>query len=267
MKKWRLDLVMLAICVAWAVVVLPRMFTGRWSPGAEAAITWVGGLLRLTLVAVAAVAAALAVRSLDTDNPARNSQSLLAGGFAIYLLAQGTIFVLTLTHGGTPPYPSVADLGFFAAMFLLIAGVASGIRSWLALGLFPHGGRRAAAAAILAAVPLAVGVAFTIRSLAGAASTPLQEAADIAYPVLDSILLVLIVAMLSLTALLGKGTVGAVWRSLLLGFLAMAVGDVVYSFFAGFNLDVLDPVLDVLYTAAYALMARGALLQLQLLRE
>ena len=40
-----------------------------------------------------------------------------------------------------------------------------------------------------------------------------------------------------------------------------------HSFFAGFNLDALDPVLDVLYTASYALLARGALLQLKLLRS
>jgi hypothetical protein len=268
MKKRQLDLVILAVCVVWAVLVLPRSFTGRWSPGAEAAITWAGGALRLALLAVAAFAATYGTRLLDKTNPARSSQSLLAGGFIIYLLAQATLFVLTLTSGdGTPPYPSVADLGFFVAMVLLIAGVAMAIRSWLVLGLFPDGGRRAAAAAVVAAVPLAVGVVFTIRSLAGAASTPLQEAADITYPVLDSILLILIVAMLRLTMLLGKGTVGVVWRSLLLGFLAMAIGDVVYSFFAGFNLDTLDPVLDVLYTVAYALMARGALLQLRLLRE
>ncbi len=47
----------------------------------------------------------------------------------------------------------------------------------------------------------------------------------------------------------------------------MAIGDVVYSFFAGFDLDVLDPVMDLLYTASYALLARGAVLQLHLLRD
>ena len=68
MKKRQLDLAMLAICVAWAVVVLPRMFTGRWSPGAEAAITWAGGLLRIALLAVAAVAATRGARALDSTN-------------------------------------------------------------------------------------------------------------------------------------------------------------------------------------------------------
>lgn len=72
--------------------------------------------------------------------------------------------------------------------------------------------------------------------------------------------------LLRLTMLLGKGSVGAVWRSLLLGFLVMTVGDVVYSFFAGFDLAVLDPLLDLLYTVAYALYARGTLLQLELMR-
>ena len=67
--------------------------------------------------------------------------------------------------------------------------------------------------------------------------------------------------------MMGRGTVGVVWRSTLVGFLAMAAGDVSYSFFAGFNMAVLDPVIDVLYTMAYALYARGTVLQLRLVRE
>lgn len=267
MKIRKLDLVLLVLCAIWAAVVMPRLFTGRWSPEAEQMIVWAGGVLRTAFLAVAAIAATMALRSLDTDNPARNSQSLLAGGFTVYLVAQVTLFVLQIVTDNDPPYPSVADLGFFVAMFLLIAGVALAIRSWLNLGLFPDGGRRAATAAAFAAFPLALGVIWTTRTLASASTPPLQKIADITYPVLDSILLILIVAMLRLTMSLGRGLVGVVWRSLLFGFLLMAIGDVVYSFFAGFDLDVLDPVMDMLYTASYALLARGAILQLRLLRD
>ncbi len=267
MKIRKLDLVLLAVCAIWAAIVMPRLFTGRWSPEAEQIIVWVGGVLRTGFLAIAAVAAIKGLRALDTDNPARNSQSLLAGGFTVYVIAQVTLFVLQIVTDNDPPYPSVADLGFFVAMFLLISGVALAIRSWLGLGLFPDGGRRTAIAGAIAAVPLLLGVIWTTRTLAAAPVPPLQKVADIAYPVLDSILLILIVAMLRLTMSLGRGLVGVVWRSLLYGFLAMAIGDVVYSFFAGFDLDVLDPVMDVLYTVSYALLARGAILQLRLLRN
>ena len=267
MKKRNLDIVIIAICLLWAVTVMPRMFTGRWSPEAELALVWIGGVLRLIFLAVAALGGLLGLRHLDSSNPARTSQALLAGGFGAYLIAQTALFVLSIASGGTPPYPSAADIGFFVAMFLMIAGVAVAIRAWLSLGLFPDGGRRAAKASIVAAVPLAIGVTVTIWSLASADVPVLQTAADMAYPILDSTLIVLTVAMLRLTLLLGKGSVGVVWRSLLAGFLAMAAGDVVYSVFAGFNLDALDPVLDVLYTVSYALLARGALLQLKLLKS
>lgn len=267
MKHRRLDLVVLVVCLVWAAIILPRMVTGRWSPGAEAAIIWAGGLLRMALLAVTAVASARAAGAISVDNPARLAQSLMAGGFVTYLLAQVTLFVLQVRHGGVAPYPSVADLGFLVAMVLLIAGVGAAIRGWLSLGLFPDGGRRAATAAAAAAIPLAIGVVITVRALMGAGSPPLQMMADVGYPVLDSVLLILTAAMLRLALLLGGGAVGIVWRSLLLGFLAMALGDIVYSFFAGFDLDVLDPVLDLLYTVSYALLARGAVLQLRLLRE
>jgi hypothetical protein len=266
MNKRTLDLVIFGTCTVWGLIVLPRMATGLWSTTAESAIIWAGGLLRLLFLAIAAIAAVRCVRALDPSNPARTSQAFLAGGFTVYLIAQATLFGLTLASNGSPPFPSVADLGYLASMLLLIAGVALGIRAWLALGLFPGGGSKAATAAVAAAVPLIAGTLLTVRSLASADLPELELAADIAYPVFDSMLLVLTVAMLRLTMLLGKGAVGAVWRSLLLGFLVMTVGDVVYSFFAGFNLAVLDPLLDLLYTVAYGLYARGTLLQLKLVR-
>jgi len=267
MKKRMLDYLVFGLCLAWAVIVLPRLFTGRWSPEVESVLTWAGGLMRLAFLAVAAIASTRALWPLDNNNPARTSQAFLAGGFTVYLIAQTTLFVLTIASGGTPPYPSVADLGFFIAMLLLIAGVAVGIRSWLKLGLFHDGGRNAAKAAAVVAVPMVIGITAVLRSLASADLPAAQMAADILYPVLDSILVIVTVAMLRLNLMMGRGTVGAVWRSLLVGFLAMAAGDVSYSFFAGFNLDALDPVIDVLYTVAYALYARGAVLQLMLVRE
>lgn len=251
----------------WALIVLPRLFTGRWSPEAESAISWVGGVLRLVFLVVAAAAATRTVSLLDRENPARRSQALLAGGFTVYLIAQSTLFVLTMTADGATPYPSVADLGFFLAMVLLIAGVIVGIRTWLSLGLFPDGGRKAASAAVLAAIPMAIGTIVVVRSLAPVELPALQVAADITYPVLDSILVIVTAAMLRLNVMMGRSRVGVVWRSLLIGFLAMAAGDVFYSFFAGFDLDVLDPLIDVLYMVAYGLYARGALLQLSLVRE
>jgi hypothetical protein len=267
MKRRTLDLTLLGVCLVWAAVVLPRMVTGRWSEETELVLIVVGGLLRLALLLVASTAAVGALRVLGRDNPARVSQSFLAGGFCTYFVAQVALFGLTIASGGSPPYPSAADLGFMTAMFFLITGVALAIRAWLAFGLFPDGGRQAAVAGVCAAVPLSVGVVWTIRSL-GAADVPaMQVAADVAYPVLDSTLLILTFAMLRLAMLMGRGLVGVMWRSLLVGFLAMAVGDVVYSFFAGFDLQVLDPVLDLLYTLSYALLARGALLQLRLLRD
>lgn len=267
MKKSRAGAVIFAVCAVWAAVILPRLVTGRWSAEAELAIVWAGGLLRLAFLTVAALVSLQILRVLDARNPARASQAFLTGGFTVYLIAQATLFGLTIASAGSPPYPSVADLGFFLAMVFLIAGAALSIKSWLSSGLFPDGGRQAGLAAGAAAVPMLVGTVVVLRSLAGAELPPLQVAADIIYPVLDTLLVVFAAAMLRLTMMMGKGSVGAVWRALLVGFLAMALGDVSYSFFAGFDLDALDPVIDLLYTVAYSLYALGAILQLRLVKQ
>ncbi len=267
MNKRNTDIATLVICIAWASIALPRIFTGKWSAEFEAFIIWGGGCFRLILLAVASFAAVQALRTLDRDNPAHLSQTFLAGGFLTFVLSQMTLFILTIKSGGKTPYPSIADLGFSIACVLLIVAVALGIRAWLRLDLFPDGGKKAATAGILIAVPVVSGAVWTIRSLAAATVPPMQMVIDITYPVLNTILLILTAAMLRLCLLLGKGSVGVVWRSLLAGFLAMAIADVMYSFFAGFNLEVLEPTLDLLYTVAYALFARGTLLQWQLLRD
>ncbi len=188
---------------------------------------------------------------------------LLASGFCVFFAAQVTLFSIARISGGVAPYPSIADAMFVVGLILLIAGVAMAIRAWLALGIFPEGGRRAAIAAAIAAVPLGVGLTITFSSLP-TNSIPLpQLLVDISYPLLDSILLILTVAMFRLTVLLGRGSVGAVWRSLLFGFLLTGIADVAFSFSIGFSLDGLDPLFDLLFTMSYVLFAHGALLQMR----
>ena len=267
MKKRTLDWAAIVVCVFWACVVLPRMVTGKYSVGVEWGITWVGGCLRLALLAVTAYAATRGLQALDRDNPSRPSQAFIAGGFLVYFMAQSTLFLLTVLSGGETPYPSIADVGFFIATGLLIVGVFLAIRAWLKLDLFPDGGRKAALAGLVVAVPLVVGVAWTISSMMAVELPRTQLAADILYPVFNTVVLVCTVAMLRLSLLLGRGMVGVVWRSLLTGFSAMSIADVMYSFLQGFDIWSLDPMLDLLYMVAYAMFARGTLLQMKLLRD
>ncbi|MCP4896740.1 MAG: hypothetical protein GY906_07150 [bacterium] len=263
MNRNTLNLSVLAICLIWAAVDLPRMVTGPWSSSSEAAISLTGSILRLSLLFITAWAATRGLRSVERDNPARASRVLLAIGFCVFFAAQATLFCIAQASGGVAPYPSIADAMFVVGLVLLIVGVAMAIRAWLTLGIFPDGGRRAMTAASIATVPLVVGVAFTLVSLPTDITPIPQLLVDTAYPVLDSILLILTVAMFRLTLLLGRGSVGAVWRSLLLGFLLTGIADVTYSFSVGFSLDWLDPLFDLLFTVSYALFAHGTLLQMR----
>ncbi|MCP4899843.1 MAG: hypothetical protein GY906_22985 [bacterium] len=263
MNRRTLNLSAIVICVIWAAVDLPRMVTGPWSSSSEAAISWTGSILRIALLAIAAWAATRGLKSVQRDNPARSSRVLLASGFCVAFVAQATLFYIAQTSGGSAPYPSIADAMFVVALVLLVAGVFAAIRAWVRLGIFPDGGRRAMTAAAVVALPLAVGVTLTLTSLP-AESTPIpQLLVDISYPVLDSILLILTVAMFRLTILLGRGSVGAVWRSLLIGFLLTGIGDVTYSFSVSFDLTSLDLLYDLLFTVSYALFAHGMLLQMR----
>ncbi|MCP4902067.1 MAG: hypothetical protein GY906_34305 [bacterium] len=263
MNRRTLNLSALVLCIVYAVVVLPRMVTGPWSTSSELAIKVTGGIIRLLLLAITAWAATRGLKSIQRGNPVRGSRVLLVSGFYVFFVAQATFFYFQLTSGGIAPYPSIADAFFVVGLVLLIVAVTLAIRAWLALEIFPDGGRRAMTAAAIAAVPLTVGVVITITSLP-TESLPIQQVlVDTAYPVLDSILLILTVALFRLVVLLGRGSVGVVWRSLLLGFMIMGVADVTYSYSVGFNLDRLDPLQDLLFTVSYVLFAHGTILQMR----
>ena len=131
MSKRQLDLSIILLCVIWITVTLLQMISGPWRPSVDQAVTLVGAVIRLGLLAIAAWASIRSVVSMRRDNPAHKSQILLASGFCTFFAAQIIIFYLQLSTGGSLPYPSIADAIFVVGLVLLIAGVALAIRASL----------------------------------------------------------------------------------------------------------------------------------------
>jgi diguanylate cyclase (GGDEF)-like protein len=145
---------------------------------------------------------------------------------AAAVLARALGFVAYLAVVRTqrpPPYPSIADAGWLAMYLLMFAGLAGLARlrtRRLPISLALDGG-----VAALATAAVAVALLYeAVLALAAPGIPPAAVAVNLAYPVLDVMLLVVIIGVLMA---FGRGTPPAVW-ALAAGIVVFAVVDCVF---------------------------------------
>lgn len=262
-----LDAVFAALMVLVAALFLPRLFVGDTSffrrTLDERAVLVVGSLVKLACLLVAALWAGRIVPHFERGNPARPAWRLMQLGFACYFVAQLTLSSLNLLLAN-PPFPSPADPLFLLSTGLLIASLALAVRTYL--GEHPEGSL--GLALLPAGAALVVIVVFDywlLRPILRAQAPTPEIIVNVAYPVFDSVLLVLAVALLRITLHFRGGRIWAVWLTLLAGFLFLCVGDIAYAFLSTMGMSHLDPIMDVMFVWSYALFARGILYQHELL--
>jgi hypothetical protein len=243
----------MAACAAMAVVYLIRLVFAS-VPFTDHALLVVGGWTKLLALIVAAVFALRSASLLGAP------WALLGGGLAALSLGQATLVYFQFT--GPSPFPSIADVFFVIAYPLLIAGVIAFIAAYARSGFAMRGTAATfvilGMGAVAAAWPL---LGPIIRS----ADAPLSKALNVAYPALDLILLVPVVALLRITSRFRGGAVWHIWLALLTGFVFTAVGDILFAYLSTLGLSRLDPAVHAMYLVAYGALAAGAMVQRRLL--
>jgi len=262
----RLDAVFAALMLAVAALFLPRLFVGDSSffrrTLDERAVLVIGSLVKLACLFVAALWAGRIVPHFEPGNPARPAWRLMQLGFGCYFVAQLTLSSLNLTLA-KPPFPSPADALFLLATGLLIASLALAVRVYV--GEHPEGSPGLVLApACTALVVLAAFDYWLLRPIVHAEAPTPEIVANVAYPVFDSVLLVLAVTLLRITLHFRGGHIWRVWLTLLAGFVFLCVGDIAFAFLSTMGMSHLDPIMDVMFVWSYALLARGILYQHEL---
>lgn len=128
-------------------------------------------------------------------------------------------------------------------------------RADIALVLFLTGGAAAAFASVV------------VRPVLQADAPLAETTLNILYPVLDFLLLVPAALLLKMALGMRGGRLSEVWLALVLGFLCLAIGDILFAFFTSLGQSALDPALDLLFAWSYILIARGLSAQLDILRQ
>jgi hypothetical protein len=250
-----------AILIAAAALVPDAVRRTVLSPHVMQAL---GAIVKLTFLLLAAVFAWRTARAFEAGNPVRPAWRLLALGMFAFFLAQLSYAPYQIVLNQDPPYPSVADVLFMLAYPLLIAALFVFLRAYEEAG-YPVGSapsRWGLAAAVAAGCAL---VGYVILTPVIRADTPaLEKALNVAYPVLDFVLLVPTVLLIRTTMALRGGAAWKVWAALLAGYVFLCVGDVLFAYLGVADVGGVDPLIHAMYVLSYGLIARGVLYQHEL---
>jgi hypothetical protein len=188
----------------------------------------------------------------------------MTAGFAACTGAQLVLCWYQLVLRERSPYPSLADPFFVAGMLLLAAALFGFLRVYTRSEL-PLTSRREVLTLCALAIPLLVALGWALlRPVLASPAPRLEQALNVAYPILDCLLLVPTLVLARITARLRGGAVHRVWTLLLAGFLCTAAGDVLFAYFSTLGMERLDPLIDLLFAASYGLWAWGAGRQLEI---
>lgn len=221
----------------------------------------VGGPSKLLFLILAAGFAARCARRFERPNPGHTAWLFLAVGLSLYSCGQLTLVVYQLVLAVPTPFPSWADAFFMASAAVLIAALICFLQAYRRSGLpfDPIGDLAGVGGGSL--LVLGTAVAFILRPVVQSSEGGLGLLLNLAYPVSDLALLVPSLILLRVSWRLRGGSVAKVWLALVVGFVAIAAGDVAFAYFTEVGVARLDSVIDLMFLAGYMSIARGALWQ------
>jgi hypothetical protein len=229
-------------------------------------LLWIGSLSKLFFATVAVLAALAVVRGFEADNPARRAWLLLTLGLGGFLVGQSILGYFQLVQGRAIVFPSPADFFFIFGSFSLAVALVAFLRAYAASGL-PVGEPQERWT--LALVAAAICAAVVIPILLPVLQTPapaLEKLLNLAYPVVDVLLLIPMLLLLRMSFRFWGGRLWAVWGALAAGILFTAAGDILFAYRSGLGLEHLEDLFDAMYLLSFGCFAGGVLAQRDLLR-
>jgi hypothetical protein len=208
-----------------------------------------------------------AARRLEGGNRARPAWFLLAGWLCCFAVGEATLAFYALVMRVTAPVPSIGDAFFLVGYALLIAGAAWFVYVYFTSGLpVGHAGGQAVLPGVGAVAFGALGL-WLLGPIAHAPRPTVEALVDIAYPILDFVVLLQALVLVRITSRFQGGRVWTVWGSILAGFVSLSAADVGFAYFDLEHIQWLDPMLDATFIVGYALTAFGAAMQYELVQS
>jgi len=240
---------------AGIVFMLAALFMYVFRLGGEPSVNLFGNIVSVLAGLAAFLALSwllLSLRHLESTQKPKK-WFFLALGMLFFFLGELTWMIYDVVLG-LDPYPSIADAFWLIGFVPLIIGLVVAIRE-TKVSLWSS---KTPLLAVIAAAVAGIFVVYLLRPILAETEISLAEKViDFAYPLLD---LVLIVLTATILVFYQKGLLGKPWMFVLSGFVLMAVGDGLFSYFTWikvYNLPYYD-LIDLFWLAGYEAIALSA---------
>ena len=232
----------ITLSVAYVIYLL-------FQPGSADSVTLTSDLVQLVVPIAITVPLAPTAAGRGTGRE-RAAWLLLAAGALAWGLGQAAWTWFEVVRGTETPFPSIADVGYLAAVPVLLAGVAVYPARLLALGR----ARALVDAALIATAALfAAYGTFLAEVIESAEGDAWARTILLAYPVGDVVIVATAVALLARRVEGWRGTVGLV----ILGIVALAVADSSFAYLVSQG-DYTDAATDAGWAIGFLLIGYAA---------
>ncbi len=259
---WILLALVTALYLGWGVAPDSALYGSLLTPRVLLALA---SLLKIAYLLAAALTSFACRDRLEPGNAARPAWALLSAGLFATLAGQLCLAPYQLVAGETP-FPSVADLFYLLAYPFLIAAFLVFLRAYHESGFSTSSLPERLAIAAGVAVVGGIFLVPMLRPVAAGGGEVLDRMLNVAYPMLDLVLLMPLALLLRAALRMRGSHVGAVWAALLLGFVFLTMGDLSFAYFTVLGKEHLDPYVHATFVLSYGLVAGGAHKQLLLLK-
>ncbi len=270
-RRLRVGRIIVPFLVVVALLYLPKLALESTplyqSVLTERVLLVLASTSKLLALGTGSALAARCALPLDRMNPVRAAWWLMSVWLGAFFVGQAILSAYDLVLHVSPPLPSIGD-GFFLVGY--IAMIAAALRF---VGVYRNSGFPVGHRHEHAAIAMGGAVAFALLGYAllapiARAPRPLPERLiTIAYPVLDFVVLVPLLVLLRITLYFRGGRVWSVWATLMAGFAAASVADIVFGYVSSIGERSLQPLMDTMFIGSYFLLACGAALQRELLTD
>jgi hypothetical protein len=194
--------------------------------------------------------------SFDEGSLVRSAWTLMRAWFACFFLGQLVLTTYEL-RTGSAPVPSIGDPFFILGYAAVTIATIRFIVGYRASG-FAVGATRGHVIIAVVVALLSLGAGFVILSPVAHGAIPLPtKLMNLAYPVLDFILLVPTLVLLRMAYAFRGGRVWSVWATLLVGVVFFTAGDILFAIQSPL-ITLLGPLSDLCFLLGYGFAAAGA---------
>lgn len=265
----RIDIIFAFVMLGLATLLLLRIPLGESAFYSQTLdykrMLIIGSIIRICSLGAAWFFIRRGAQQFESGNPARKPWRLLEFGLLGYFVAQLLLGSMNTFLADGAPFPSVADALFILSTVILVVAVMSFAKVYSLVGYVAGHRNQAFAIAIVMSIVL-IFINWKALSPVVQADVPIIETVvNCAYPILDSLLAIASLVLLRITVGFLGGYLWRVWLALLAGFICLAAGDILYAYVSTMEMTNLDPIMDVMFTWSYLLLARGAIDHCQLI--